>query len=1255
MSELEPFDPKKHKPIDTVGGMKSTEYLVSEESPEGTAWNIPTIWFDKKTKEPVLRTGDDAWNTALEYEEETGKKFPRYKSISEAVDAAKKRSGKGGATEKKLDMAEGGAVPMNNQMRMFAEGGLNDEGGMIDEVSGNEVPIGGTKEGVRDDIPANVSEGEFIMPADVVRYHGLDKMMEIRQEAKMGLKKMEAMGQMGNSDEATMDDDMPFGMADLVVVGGSGEPMDFADGGFVPSYAPGGTVTLDTAAVPTTDNTQTTEIDYSAYMDSVTTVVKEYRNAAGETMAITFINGEPTTPVPEGYSLYTPVAGEAGVAPSAAGSVAAVYNSTNNNNNDNEPDINGTGQFAGYRDPNAASVAESINYAGMSDSEFAARMELENGKGYQFGKVLGYAIASMVPGGVTLMYGANRQHTRRSEERLNSMIEGASGPEQARLIVIRDAMLNNSRLKPTDETNSIVQAVDSLLVDKGYSTDVASSASKNSASVVEAQPSLTSTQAANIPIGGKDRFQSLDPIPLTSAQAANIPTGGKGRFQSLDPTQSPPVEVTEVSADNPLGGPQYTAREIEQAAELGMELSNDGSGVRTVDGLVNAELVNVADANARAESEKRRYDNEAANRQMTEAFSYTPPRTTETPDFGIQDVNVRELAAEKRAQDSYSAAVLARREKQIREAREAVDLIRNQNEITSQREADTIIANRQMSEGKYYPPTDARDAFTYFPRTEAEEKAQDDAIATGDAANATMERQLRKYNNEAANRQMTEDFSYTPPPIDPRSRPQTVLGAGNNPPIKRAGKIDAYNDAQLEAFVPSVAETQSSPILSGGPFDNVPRYNPNSLQAAAERAQGNYVPAPVEETNVATTPVAQSTPPTINPQRSVGEAGRGGPDRLISPSTYGQSPPIQTVADQYDVGTQQIDPRNADANEVAALTMRNANITNLSGRPRTTQTEAAIPTAITDTQLNLAPTKSTATVRPKARPTPNTGYQDFANRLTPGDGKEYVNNVLVDEDGNRVNNLYQNAANFLTPFDGEEYEDGVLGTTDRSTTSSRSSSSRASIQKNINAKIKAATNSSGEVTWTPEINALVKKRDGSRTERKIGTVNGVPDRIIGADYSREDANRAMGGSSTNPLTKSANYPQTKTNPGGYENNQSDENGPKDKAIVCTEMYRQTELADWQQAMKIWHIYQERYLTIHHQVGYHWLFKPYVKGMKNSSILTKLGSALAKHRTQHLRYVLTKGKAKDDLLGNIWCKFIHPIVYVAGIIKKKVGK
>jgi hypothetical protein len=59
--------------------------------------------------------------------------------------------------------------------RGFDEGGLMEEGGMVDEVSGNDVPPGSLREEVRDDIPAQLSEGEFVFPADVVRYIGLEK------------------------------------------------------------------------------------------------------------------------------------------------------------------------------------------------------------------------------------------------------------------------------------------------------------------------------------------------------------------------------------------------------------------------------------------------------------------------------------------------------------------------------------------------------------------------------------------------------------------------------------------------------------------------------------------------------------------------------------------------------------------------------------------------------------------------------------------------------------------------------------------------------------------------------------------------------------------------------------------------------------------------------------------------------------------------------------------------------------------------
>jgi len=121
--------------------------------------------------------------------------------------------------------AKGGS--MSKQMELFDEGGLKDEGGTVDPVSGNEVPTGSTQEEVRDDIPAQLSEGEFVFPADVVRYLGLEFLMNLRQRAKAGLKKMEEMGQMGNSDEATLPDDIPFTVDDL----------EMAEGGVVEAQA----------------------------------------------------------------------------------------------------------------------------------------------------------------------------------------------------------------------------------------------------------------------------------------------------------------------------------------------------------------------------------------------------------------------------------------------------------------------------------------------------------------------------------------------------------------------------------------------------------------------------------------------------------------------------------------------------------------------------------------------------------------------------------------------------------------------------------------------------------------------------------------------------------------------------------------------------------------------------------------------------------------------------------------------------------
>ena len=108
---------------------------------------------------------------------------------------------------------------MNNQMKQF------EKGGEVDPVSGNPVPLGSTEKEVRDDQPAMLSQGEMVIPADVVRYFGVEHFMKLRDEAKMGFKKMEAMGQFGTDEGQTLPDDTlfnaggpPFTIEDIEVV-----------------------------------------------------------------------------------------------------------------------------------------------------------------------------------------------------------------------------------------------------------------------------------------------------------------------------------------------------------------------------------------------------------------------------------------------------------------------------------------------------------------------------------------------------------------------------------------------------------------------------------------------------------------------------------------------------------------------------------------------------------------------------------------------------------------------------------------------------------------------------------------------------------------------------------------------------------------------------------------------------------------------------------------------------------------------------
>ena len=136
-------------------------------------------------------------------------------------------------------------APKFNKGGLYQEGGMQDDGMDRDPVSGNEIPPGSLAKEVRDDIPAQLSEGEYVVPADVVQYYGLKFFEDLRDKAKMALARMEQDGRIGGEPvdtEPQMDTgDFPFSVDEL---------QTFSEGGTPRGYQPGGGVTF--VGTPTT-------------------------------------------------------------------------------------------------------------------------------------------------------------------------------------------------------------------------------------------------------------------------------------------------------------------------------------------------------------------------------------------------------------------------------------------------------------------------------------------------------------------------------------------------------------------------------------------------------------------------------------------------------------------------------------------------------------------------------------------------------------------------------------------------------------------------------------------------------------------------------------------------------------------------------------------------------------------------------------------------------------------------------------------
>jgi hypothetical protein len=123
-----------------------------------------------------------------------------------------------------------------------------------------------------------------------------------------------------------------------------------------------------------------------------------------------------------------------------------------------------------------------------------------------------------------------------------------------------------------------------------------------------------------------------------------------------------------------------------------------------------------------------------------------------------------------------------------------------------------------------------------------------------------------------------------------------------------------------------------------------------------------------------------------------------------------------------------------------------------------------------------------------------------------------------------------------------------------------------------------------------------------------------------------------------------------------------------KGIVCTSMYQTTGLEDWRRAMAIWRLYHKKVLGDERgvQEGYHWTFKPYVRGMRRSKVLRFIGAWLARHVTNHMKTKLYKrgldktdapfkhNFKKTDIAGKIILAVSEPTLRAIGRVLKMLN-
>ena len=127
---------------------------------------------------------------------------------------SKYEEAKGEAIQKAMDDDE---LPEMAHGGMACSCGSGEECGCGTGMMSEPLPIGTTEAEVADDISVMISEGEYVLPANVVKWHGLKHIMSMQDEAEMGLMMMHSEGLIQEVNNETGEESDSEGVEDAEV------------------------------------------------------------------------------------------------------------------------------------------------------------------------------------------------------------------------------------------------------------------------------------------------------------------------------------------------------------------------------------------------------------------------------------------------------------------------------------------------------------------------------------------------------------------------------------------------------------------------------------------------------------------------------------------------------------------------------------------------------------------------------------------------------------------------------------------------------------------------------------------------------------------------------------------------------------------------------------------------------------------------------------------------------------------------------